>query len=368
MYMLEPSLESLAARTASANQHLLARLPTYWFLGLFQQLNGTMDPGFVPLASRACIGLAITVLGAVAVIFLAYFRSLRKIVEEPDILPGSRRGSWSPRLGNNLQSAVSLFTLRTLLRSRQHRIILSFYLGVGFTIMLVLLSPSLASLKIGHLSPSENAGVPFLAVSILTMCVALAAVRVVVSLPIALRANWIYRITEIRGVTLYTRALRRTFLLFVIAPVWATFAALLFTIWPRSMAAPHLAALGLFGTILCELALYRFPKVPFTCSYLPGKGNVQFGFWVLFALLVLSPLVAGVEWELLQRPITGALLLLALVAATVAARWRTDKAASMAETMQFDETDDEGLVSLNLGWDVAAAQRPSQIPRSDGCS
>ncbi len=53
MYVLEPPLESLAARNAPANQHLLACLPTYWFLGLFQQLNGSMDPGFIPLANRA---------------------------------------------------------------------------------------------------------------------------------------------------------------------------------------------------------------------------------------------------------------------------------------------------------------------------
>ena len=239
MYVLEPSLESVAARTNPTNQHLLACLPTYWFLGLFQQLNGTMDPGFIPLANRAWMGLAITVLGTEPLL-LAYFRSLRKIVEQPDILPGSRRGSWSPRLGDNLQSAVLLFTARTLTRSRQHRIILSFYLGVGFTIMLVFLSPSLASLKIAHVSASEQASVPFLAVSILMMCVAAAAVRVVFALPMTLRANWIYRITEIRCVALYTKALRRTFLLLVVAPVWTIFAVLFFAIWPWKLAAHHL--------------------------------------------------------------------------------------------------------------------------------
>ena len=359
MYMLEPSLESFSARTAPANQDLLAWLPTYWFLGLFQQLNGSMDSGFVPLASRAWIGLAITVFGTGATIFFAYLRSMRKIVEEPDILPGSRRGSWSPRLGNNLQSAVLLFTLRTLLRSRQHGIILSFYLGLGFTIMLVFLSPSLATLKIGHLSSGEMESVPFLAVSILMICVATAAVRVVFSLPMVLRANWIYRITEIRSVSLYTAALRRTLLLLVVVPVLALFAALFFTIWPWKMAMPHLATLGLLGVILCEVALYRFHKVPFTCSYFPGKGNIQFGFWVLFGLLVLSPIVAGVEWELLQRPMTCALLLLALVAAALAARWRTDAAATTTEAMQFDEVDAEGIISLNLGWDGIAVTKSS---------
>ncbi len=363
MYVLEPSLESLAARTAPANQQLLACLPTYWFLGLFQHLNGSVDPGFLPLAGRSWIGLATTVIGTGVTILLAYFRTLRKIVEQPDILPGSRRGSWSPRLGNNLQTAVSLFTVRTLLRSRQHRMVLSFYLGVGFTIMLVFLSPSLASLKIAHVSASEQASVPFLAVSILMMCVAAAAVRVVFALPIALRANWIYRITEIRSVTLYTNALRRTFLLLVIAPVWTVFAAVFSAIWPWKLAAPHLVCLGLFGIILCELAIYRFHKVPFTCSYLPGKGNVQFGFWIFFVLFALSPLLAGTEWEMLQKPPSLALLLLALCAVAIAARWRTAQSARATETMQFNETDNVEIVSLNLGSDTATLQT-IKVPHS----
>jgi hypothetical protein len=359
MYVLEPSLESVAARTNPANQHLLACLPTYWFLGLYQQLNGSMDSSFQPLVNRAWIGLAITILGTGVTILLAYFRTLRKIVEQPDILPGSRRGSWSPRLGNNLQTAVSLFTLRTLLRSRQHRMVLSFYLGVGFTIMLVFLSPSLASLKIAHVSATEHASVPFLAVSILMMCVAAAAVRVVFALPITLRANWIYRITEIRSVPRYTNALRRTFLFLVVAPVWAIFAALFFTIWPWKLAAPHLACLGLLGIILCEVAIYRLHKIPFTCSYLPGKGNVQFGFWIFFALLVLSPLVAGTEWEMLRSPATSAVLVLALCGSAISARWRTAQSAREAETMQFNETDNVELVSLNLGSDTATLQARS---------
>ncbi len=363
MYVLEPSLESLAARTAPDNQHLLACLPTYWFLGLFQQLNGSMDPGFQPLANRAWIGLAITVLGTTVTILLAYFRTLRKIVEQPDILPGSRSGSWSPRLGDNLQTAVSLFTVRTLLRSRQHCMMLSFYLGIGFTIMLVFLSPSLASLKIAHVSASEQASVPFLAVSILMMCVAAAAVRVVFALPITLRANWIYRITEIRSVVLYTKALRRTFLFLVIAPVWTIFAALFFIIWPWKLAVSHLVCLGLFGIILCELAIYRFHKVPFTCSYLPGKGNVQFGFWVFFALFAFSPLLAATEWEILQKPATFALLLLALCGVAIAARWRTTDSARSAEAMQFNETDNVEIVSLNLGSDAALLQT-SGVPHS----
>ena len=56
---LEPALASPHALTAPGNVDALAWLPTYWFLGLFQQLNGsTGGPAQAVLrmlAARACI-------------------------------------------------------------------------------------------------------------------------------------------------------------------------------------------------------------------------------------------------------------------------------------------------------------------------
>ena len=57
VYFLEPSLESPAALASPQNQRLLEWLPSYWFLALFNQLNGSMHPALVPLARRAWIGL-----------------------------------------------------------------------------------------------------------------------------------------------------------------------------------------------------------------------------------------------------------------------------------------------------------------------
>ncbi|HEV8493903.1 MAG TPA: hypothetical protein VGR76_16615 [Candidatus Angelobacter sp.] len=91
VYVLEPSLDSHAALTAASNQRLLAMLPSYWFLGLFEQLKGTMLPEFVPLTRRAWMALAVTCGGVVVTVLLSYVRAMRKTLEEPDILPGGFR-------------------------------------------------------------------------------------------------------------------------------------------------------------------------------------------------------------------------------------------------------------------------------------
>ena len=87
VYFVEPSLESPAALAAAENQRLLAWLPSYWFLALFNQLNGSMDPVLVPLARRAWTALGVSALGACAALLLCYFRLMRKMVEQPGILP-----------------------------------------------------------------------------------------------------------------------------------------------------------------------------------------------------------------------------------------------------------------------------------------
>src|SRR3954471_24146786 len=73
LYFLEPPLESHQALAAPENNALLRWLPAYWFLGLFQQLNGSMSVEFAPLAHRAWLGLVIAMCAALGVVLAAYF-------------------------------------------------------------------------------------------------------------------------------------------------------------------------------------------------------------------------------------------------------------------------------------------------------
>ena len=55
--------------------------------------------------------------------------------------------------------------------------------------------------------------------------------------------------------------------------------------------------LALTGVLLVERSLYQFQKIPFACSYLPGKANlnVRLG---LYAMLFLLGADFGVQIEL----------------------------------------------------------------------
>lgn len=345
VYFLEPSLESPTALTAPENQRLLTWLPSYWFLGLFQQVNGSMHPALAPLARRAWIGLAVSAFGAVAALLLSYFRMLPKIIEQPDILPGARAGTWSPRFGNSLKSAITLFSLRTLLRSGHHRMILSFYLGIGLAVVVGYINTPF----VGITSAKTGISIAFLLASILMMILTILAIRVVASIPISLRANWIIRVTQVRPAHHYQRAVRFSWFALGIVPVLLILAGAFLAAYPWPQVLGHLVTMLFLGVLLVELCLYTFQKIPFTCSYLPGKANIHFAFWacLMFFIRWLKD-GADIESRMLNHPLSSILMIFFLAIAATAMRWITHIRVGPADEVVFEEEYPTEIVSLKL--------------------
>jgi hypothetical protein len=353
VYFLQPTLVTPEALTAPQNQHLLAWLPSYWFLGLFQILNGTAHPALTPLASRAAVGLVIAISGAGLAFLVSYFRTVRKIVEEPDIAPGARGEKWLPSFGEPPITAFVHFNIHSLFRSRQHRLIFSFFLGLAFTVVILYAKTSLAHTNLldGTVAdPWRQVNVPLLVSSIVMMWFAVIGVRVVFAMPTDLRANWIFRMSGVRGVEDCLRATRRSMFTLVVAPVLVIWAAVLFWIWPWRAAAGHLVALGLLGTILVEACLYNFHKIPFACSYLPGKANIYYLFFAYAMLSVyLLDRVARLERRALQDAGQYAIMLTGLIAAAILMRWRTvGMARSEGAELRFEELESPAVLELGL--------------------
>lgn len=360
-YFVEPRLSNPQAFASPRNQQVLAWLPSYWYLGLFQALNGDATPGVPAAAWRAVFGLLAAALGAGAAYLLAYFRSLRRIVEEPDIVPGARGGMWLPRFGSSLDTAVVQFSIRTLLRSRQHRIILSFYLGFGFAI-LILLTRIGAGPQPHAAVPQAPAplSVPVLLASVLMLAFWVAGTRAVFALPLELRANWIFRVVPIGGVAECLRAGRRALLVLSVVPLCALAAAVYFWIGPWRPVLQHLLVVALLGIILCEICLQNFQKVPFTCSYLPGKSRLHMAVMGVWPVLALSAM--GVAWEsrILNDAHRYAAMLAVLSAVALLARWRAQHLARRGEAdLRFEEAMPPAVQVLGLTFEPTPARDPA---------
>ncbi|HEY1994958.1 MAG TPA: hypothetical protein VGG81_11190 [Edaphobacter sp.] len=344
LYFLEPHLESPAALTAPANRRLLEWLPSYWFLGLFQQLNGSMDPAFVPLARRAWLALEASVPGAGLVLLLSYFRMMPRIVEQPDILPGSRGISWLSHAGDSLKNAITLFVMRTLLRSGRHRMILSFFSGIGLAIVV-----GYVTFFDGWGSKTKGLSLAFLIASILMLVFVIVGIRAVAAIPISLSANWIIRVTQVRPSSAYRDAVRFSWIALGVAPIWLLVAGLFLTTSPSWQVFRHLVVLFVLGTLLVELCLLSFPKVPFTCSYLPGKANLNIAFWSgLVLLFQLVSTGARFESRVLNHWLNYALMILLLAISLAGLRRLAEARARRGGEVVFEEEYPVDLVSLNL--------------------
>jgi hypothetical protein len=346
VYFTEPSLSNPQALGDPQNQRLLSWLPSYWFLGLFHQLNGSMHPVLEPLARQAWWGLFLALIGAGAALLLSYFRILPKIVEQPEILPGARFAR-SSHPGGSIRSAVALFSMRTLFRSRQHRMILSFYLGLGVAIVIGF-SRSMLSRGIHLRMTDANIEIVLLFASILAMVMAVLALRVVVSIPILLRANWIFRVTQIRPPLHYLDAIRLSWSLLAAAPVLALLVCVSLPIFPWWKILAHLVMMMLLAATLIELCLSTFRKIPFTCSYLPGKGKLHFVFWMgLFFIALWLKKLAVFEDRLLYDRQGFLLAVLSMSLVVMGLRWWSRRDGRLEELV-FEEEDVHELVSLKL--------------------
>ena len=103
---------------------------------------------------------------------------------------------WLPAFGDARQTAIVQFSVRTLFRSAPHRVILTFYWGMGFVLAMIFLkSPRGQQLaEASVVSGSHETSVPLLLSSIVMMGFAVLAARFAFAMPRDLQANWIFRI------------------------------------------------------------------------------------------------------------------------------------------------------------------------------
>lgn len=340
LYFLAPAFPS---------PRFFALLPSNWYLGLFQFLNGTSSPIFGPLAIRAFQSLIVAAPVVALSYAIAWRQSIRRVVEQPDQSPSKRfRVTWFASkilLPNSLDRAIVTFTARTISRSRQHRLLLAIYAGIGLAIALAYAKDLVYSPSTWH-----ELNVPLLAGPLVLLFFAIIGTRAVVSLPIALPANWIFRIATVRDPWDYFSAVRKSLAVVAAVPFCLSAAIVYLTIWPVVPALENIALLTVVAILLVELSLHGFRKIPFTCSYLPGRANlhVRLGAYGI-AFLFLADRGVAIEFWAMHRLGRFMVLLGILAFATVLARVRNKRfSASPMSAIHFEDLASQDLVILNV--------------------
>jgi hypothetical protein len=320
-------------------------LPPVWFLGLCQTMSGDPDPAMLALAHRALAALAL----ALALVLLTYaisYRRHRALLVEGGASPPRKNRRWRGAVFDWLipdprRQAVIVFLARTLGGSSQHRTILMGYGGFGLAIFL--------SGVIGMrdmVEPARVLAADFVYAHTILLVFLLIGVRHLFSIPVELKANWAFQITEREGRREWLRAVDR----FVLYP-----GALAMLVLPFPLEAYLLGWLAvgeslLFAVfaILCyEMVFSSWEKLPFTCSHLPGKTPAWILALYLLGLLIVLPTVNWVLLECLYHPAVFVAVLTVL--SVVWARLHAAREEGWGDLrLKYEESPDPAIHGLNL--------------------
>ncbi len=194
--------------------------------------------------------------------------------------------------------AVFHFVVSTITRNATQRLFLTAFVGLGLSLVLAKLLALFAGA--GQAAPfTLTTG--WLTIPLTLAFFVLVGMRVVFLLPAELPANWVFQATATGPREDYLGGVRKAMLLLGVAPLAVGFLPVTVAWWGWVAAAKHLLFFVAVSWMLAELLMLRFPKIPFTCPYMPGRANIVF-VWTAyaFAFLAFAYTLAGYERELLD--------------------------------------------------------------------
>jgi hypothetical protein len=281
----------------AAHSPLMLLGPPAWFLGVERVLLGRADVYLTRLADIAAVAFGSVSLVAAGTYAILYRRFDRVML---------RSFTVSTRRAGD-------FTAATLRRSALHQGVL-----VGVSACAIAVAGNF--LLRGGLERETAAGIPFVLIFILGL-----AARSALVLPVEPRANWIFRMTEhdtSRAGQL--RPAERVITRFAVTlPVALTLPLQWFVAGPRALVAAALTAA--FGLLWAEILLHDWRRIPFTCSYVPGKTTVaQTVSAGLGILLTFGTIIGAIENTSLRAasPVPGLTTAAVLASAGLLARRR----------------------------------------------
>jgi len=253
----------------------LRAMPSVWFLGLYDVIGGRSVAGAPLLAALALAVTVSTAAGAILLFVSTHARLTRRALESRDVTSARRipslPGMAERLLFSPVACAVFGFTVRSLARSRSHRLLMAMYVGIALALVASAIVP--VAIREG-LAGFARPSVELLSAPLVLSFFTLVGMRVALAIPIEPKANWVFRVREppdriaamsgVRAAMLFVGVLPTTVMGFVTAA----------SLWGFRPALAHSAICATMGMLLAEILMVRLRKLPFTCTYFPGNSRV----------------------------------------------------------------------------------------------
>jgi hypothetical protein len=363
LFFATPLLAVSVKRLILAGSSVPYWFPPYWFLGLYERLRpATRNQTLMHLGD-----LALWALGLAALLFLltyvpGYRRHARKTLETP---AGSAHGPGPlarllaillnrTLISTPMQRAVFHFINQTITRSAKHRYFLAAYGGLGAALALM--------------NIADHSGV--VRVSLTLSFILVSGLRAAFNFPSELAANWGFQISA-ADVEECGRAMRKWVMVCALGPLFAIVGAVEIATF-GAFKGLFYAGFGLsLSLLLVEVMFFGFRKVPFTCSYFPGKFNLT-GLSVIyvFGFTAYSSVMSGVAKWLSSHPdwmpAFAIVVALSLFGLRCLRNWRRRPAE-----VAYEDTSDPivrtlGVASRSGGSDAPGTRLDEVLPQCSG--
>ena len=314
-------------------------LPPVWFLGIERwMLDGDRAGGYRDVATFVGPAFAVTLL-IIAASYLVIYRSAERLAgmsATPAGPSGARRRLLDRLVDRDRfsgpQASVVVFAAQGLMRSRLHQFVFLLILAVSL------------GLIIGEPVTVRSA----LAMPLLMALATAIALRTIFLLPLDHDAAWVFRITEDPASRVATLdGVAALFRVGALIPA-VVLAGILQQRVLGWTAIPTVILTTLATLILVEFVVSDWRRIPYTCSYLPGKRVLAYTLGVLFASYAVFVFCGAgiIRWAIGGRVRTLIIggLLLAILLMMRRARLRTRGRLAL----EFEDYDPMAVKTLGL--------------------
>jgi len=297
-------VEKIKAST-SFIQYLYNYFPPLWFTDLYETLLGNTSLPFHGSYNYALLGLVL--MGSLFYLmtglsYRGYIKKLgfvqRKRLHLKALKMGFSRIFDRIFLRNPVQRAIFHFYKNTLNAHMFYKMRLATFISIG--IGLILFQIPRQGRDIQALFGINKT---MLTIPIIISFFYLLGLRGVVNMPTSLNANWIFRLTEGEKRRHYFSALRKGIFFLNLLPLHIVLFAFYLFFWDGLTALYHCFYCFVLSVLVMEVFFHRNFKIPFACSYLPGKEKIQL-LWFVYLIMFIAylNLVSWIEFELLRAP------------------------------------------------------------------
>jgi hypothetical protein len=352
LFLVYPLIGAAFLILLERSSELLFYFPIFWFVGLYgSQLSvGLNSPVLAALGRQAILGLLVAAGVFAASYALAYRRHARSVLDGADFKPrGSDtdetrlrlRGLYSRILRHPTQRACFGFIGSILTRSPRHQVFLAVYLAIGFSLGL----STLCRVDRTAAFPFQILDDGMLALPLILSFFVISGLRATFNIPHELSANWLFQLTNSGSPAEYFAATEKFVRFWGVIPFLLFSAILEFSYWTWSEAVFHLFFEGIVSLVLVHVLFSGFRKVPFTCSYFPGKKNLALlGIFYIYGFTAYSSTMVALEHWLMESAFRAVVFAIGGIALLAVLFQRRHKAAPLI----YEERSNTELQELGL--------------------